>query len=127
MPKPAFDPDDYVNPDAPEEERLLRPDHPRVRDMSYDANRLRQGLDLYKQSIQIAVMQPWDDRDPEVDNPGETLELYIKERPRGPGYVCDFLYRAPDLPVTVYGTLINQDRGLMVNELELWRGGPFTR
>ena len=88
---------------------------------------MRQGLDLYKQSIQIAVMEPWDGRDPDSDEPGETLELYVKERPRGPGYVCDFIYRAPDLPVTGYGVLVNEGRGWMVNELELCRGGPFTR
>jgi hypothetical protein len=54
---------------------------------------------------------------------GPSLELFIKERPRGRGYVCDFVYREPGLPVALYGTLVNEGNGLMVNEVELWRGG----
>jgi hypothetical protein len=37
MPEPEFTATDYVNPDAPEDERRIRPDHRRVRDLSYDA------------------------------------------------------------------------------------------
>lgn len=60
MPKPEFAADDYVNPKAPEDERRLRPDHPRVRDHSHDCARSTQELELWKGSFIATVMEPWD-------------------------------------------------------------------
>jgi hypothetical protein len=102
---------------------LLRPDHPSVRDLSYDRSRGRQLIDLYKS----ALFDPGWDRDDLLDPDDkstwrtERLELYIKERPRGAGYVADFIYNTRSLPVIVYGILINRGRGLEVAELELFR------
>ncbi|WP_329453169.1 hypothetical protein OG894_41960 (plasmid) [Streptomyces sp. NBC_01724] len=126
MPKPQFGPEDYVNPDAPEDERRLRPDHPRVRDRSYDYARSSQQLDLWKAALVCTVMEPWDaypdlDEIPDDAVPGPSLTLFVKERKRGPGYVADFLYQGPDLPVAVHGILANHGSGLGVVELELWR------
>ncbi len=62
-----------------------------------------------------------------VDDPedpgaaGASLELYVKEQPRGEGYVCDFVYSDPHLPVTVCGVLLRSVTGLTVGELELFR------
>jgi hypothetical protein len=62
-----------------------------------------------------------------VDDPGDpeaaaaSLELYVKEQPRGEGYVCDFVYSDPHLPVTVCGMLLRSATGLTVGELELFR------
>ncbi|MFG2439675.1 hypothetical protein [Streptomyces sp. NPDC048508] len=129
MPKPEFTPDDYVNPDAPEDERRLRPDHRRVRDRSYEYSRGSQQNDLWKSSLICTAMEPWGafpspDQDiPDDAEPGPHLVLFIKERKRGEGYVADFLYNAADLPVTVYGILANEGSGLGVVELELWRPG----
>lgn len=125
MPRPEFGPEDYENPNAPEDEQRIRADHPAVRDLSYDKGRSRQYLDLWKQSLVETSLDPWEGTDPLKDDakPGPSLELFIKERPRGRGYVCDFVYREPGLPVAVYGTLVNEGHGLMVNEVELWRGG----
>jgi len=61
-----------------------------------------------------------DDRD-DAGSTGAALELYIKEQPRGEGYVCDFVYNDPTLPVTVYGVIIRDSSGLMIGELELFR------
>jgi hypothetical protein len=118
-----YGPEDFENPDAPEDERRLRSDHPDVRDLSYDegSTRMRQRWDLLKQSLFTRVMDPWDGRDPETGIRGPYLELFIKERSRGPGYACDFLYRSHGMPCWVYGVLVNEGRGLMVNELEFWR------
>jgi hypothetical protein len=132
MPRPAYGPTDYENPDAPEGERRLRADHIDVRDLSYDLGRVRQRVDLYKGSViqtNIDGLTGDDlpDEIPDGDRPPPRLELFLKERPRGHGYVCDFIYESEDLPVTVYGTMVNHGRGLMVNELELWRGGPANR
>ncbi|MFE0737405.1 hypothetical protein [Streptomyces sp. NPDC058855] len=126
MPQPEFSADDYVNPEAPEEELRLRPDHPRVRDHSYDCSRRAQELDLWKKSLVAIVMEPWDAYPdlaaiPENAEPGPSLTLFVKERQRGPGYVADFVYKTADLPVTVHGILVNQGAGLGVIELELWR------
>ncbi|MET9887638.1 hypothetical protein ABZZ20_31795 [Streptomyces sp. NPDC006430] len=126
MPQPEFSADDYVNPEAPEDELRLRPDHPRVRDHSYDCSRSTQELDLWKKSLIATVMEPWDaypdlSAIPENAEPGPSLTLFVKERRRGPGYVADFVYKAADLPVTVHGILANQGAGLGVIELELWR------
>ncbi|MEU5248043.1 hypothetical protein AB0G81_28815 [Streptomyces asoensis] len=128
MPRPQFSADDYINPEAPEEERRLRPDHPRVRDRSYDCSRGTQELDLWKASLISFVMEPWDaypdmEEIPEDAVPGPSLTLFVKERGRGPGYVADFLYKAADLPVTVHGILVNEGAGLGLIELELWRPG----
>jgi hypothetical protein len=126
MPRPEFGPEDYENPDAPEDEQRIRADHPAVRDLSYDKGRSRQYLDLWKQSLVETSLDPWegtDQQDRHDAAPGPSLELFIKERPRGRGYVCDFVYREPGLPVALYGTLVNEGNGLMVNEVELWRGG----
>lgn len=129
MPKPHFGPDDLVDPDAPEDEQRVRPDHPAVRDRSYEVSRSRQEIDLWKGSLISEPLTPWDGyapgEVPEDAEPGPQLRLFIKERPRGPGYVCDFTYRSRDLPVVVYGVLVNEGRGLVVNELELWRS--FTK
>lgn len=122
-PKPEFTPSDYVDPDAPEGEQRIRPDHPQVRDLSYDRSRMRQLNDLYKD----ALFDPGWDRNDSIDPDDpltwqtERLELYVKERARGAGYVCDFVYNSRDLPVTLYGVLINRRRGLEVAELELFR------
>ncbi|MFH9829081.1 hypothetical protein [Streptomyces bobili] len=126
MPQPEFSADDYINPEAPEDERRLRPDHPRIRDHSYDCSRSTQEYDLWKKSLIATVMEPWDAYAdlaaiPEDAVPGPSLTLFVKERQRGPGYVADFLYKAADLPVTVHGILANQGSGLGVIELELWR------
>jgi hypothetical protein len=126
MPRPEFGPDDYENPDAPEAEQRLRAHHPAVRDLSYDEGRARQYLDLWKQSLVEISLDPWEGTDPQDRHdaePAPSLELFVKERPRGRGYVCDFVYREAGLPVAVYGTLVNEGHGLIVNELELWRGG----
>ncbi|MGW6475069.1 hypothetical protein [Streptomyces nigra] len=126
MPKPEFSADDYINPEAPYGERRLKPDHPRVRDHSYDCSRRTQELDLWKASLVSTMMEPWDaypdlENVPEDAVPGPSLTLFVKERGRGPGYVADFLYKASDLPVTVHGILANQGSGLGLIELELWR------
>ncbi|MGW5918108.1 hypothetical protein ACWFPY_03885 [Nocardia fluminea] len=49
------------------------------------------------------------------------MEIYIKDKPRGVGYVCDIVYRSDDLPVVVYAVLIDRGHGLEVGELELFR------
>ncbi|MFI5704857.1 hypothetical protein ACIA78_33055 [Streptomyces xanthochromogenes] len=126
MPKPEFSADDYINPEAPLGERRLRPDHPRIRDHSYDCSRRTQELDLWKASLVSTVMEPWDaypdlESVPEDAVPGPSLTLFVKERGRGPGYVADFLYKASDLPVAVHGILANQGSGLGLIELDLWR------
>ncbi|WP_198519597.1 hypothetical protein [Microbacterium sp. BR1] len=122
-PKPEFGPDDFENPDAPEGERRLRSDHFEVRDLSYERSRMRQLIDLYKGAVFDPGWEKRDDLDPEDETTWQTerLETYIKERPRGKGYVADFVYNSKDLPVTVYGILINRGRGLEVTELELFR------
>lgn len=121
-PQPEFGPDDFSNPDAPEDERLLRPDHPTVRDLSYERSRHRQLEDLLKGSL---IDLGWKRREQGEDGhfalQTERLELYLKERPRGNGYVSDFVFRSQDLPVIVYGILINRGRGLEIAELELFR------
>ena len=132
MPRPAYGPTDYENPDAPEGERRLRVDHIDVRDLSYDLGRVRQRFDLYKgaviqTNIDGLTGDDLPDEVPDGEPPRPRLELFLKERPRGHGYVCDFIYEFEDFPVTVYGTMVNHGRGLMVNELELWRGGPANR
>ncbi|WP_405676306.1 hypothetical protein OG239_41725 [Streptomyces sp. NBC_00868] len=128
MPQPEFRADDFVNPEAPEEERRLRPYHPRVRDHSYDCSRRTQEFDLWKGSLIATVMEPWDAYTdlaeiPQDAVPGPSLTLFVKDRVRGPGYVADFVYKAADLPVTVHGVLANQGSSLGVIELELWRPG----
>lgn len=121
--KPEFTADDYVHATAPEGERRIRPDHPHVRDLSYERSRMRQLNDLYKESM----FDPGWERDDELDADDEStwqtkrMELYIKQRARGKGYVSDFVYNSQDLPVSVYGILINRGRGLEVAELELFR------
>lgn len=60
--------------------------------------------------------------DPEDANAtGASLELFIKERPRGENYVSDFLYSDPRLPITIYGVLLSSPSGLVIGELELFR------
>lgn len=130
-PKPEFTSDDYVDPNAPEDELRIRPDHPQVRDLSYERSRMRQLNDLYKGALFDPGWEREDALDPDDESTwqAERLELYIKERSRGKGYVSDFVYRSRDLPVTVYGVLINRGRGLEVIELELFRSswGYFDR
>ncbi len=108
MPRPAYGTTDYENPDAPEGERRLRADHIDVRDLSYDLGRVRQRFDLYKGSViqtNIDGLTGDDlpDEIPDGDRPSPRLELFLKERPRGHGYVCDFIYESEDLPVTCTG------------------------
>lgn len=119
-PRPELTASDYENPDAPEEELRLRADHPLVRDLSYERSRTRQLNDLFMNSIIDLDIDP-DRRGQKSDRTPERLELYIKERSRGEGYVADFVFRSGDLPVTVYGILIDRGRGLEVAELELFR------
>ncbi|MFI1652022.1 hypothetical protein ACH4XT_34555 [Streptomyces avidinii] len=96
MPQPEFSADDYINPEAPEDERRLRPDHSRIRDHSYDCSRSTQEYDLWKKSLIATVMESWDAyldlaAIPEDAAPGPSLTLFVEERQRGPGYVADFL------------------------------------
>lgn len=61
------------------------------------------------------------DPDSDADWPHDRLETFIKDLPRGPGYVCDVVYHSEQLPVTVYAVLVNRGQGLEVAELELFR------
>lgn len=100
----------------------LPEDHIEVRDLSYDFTRTRQMVDLYKQSLfDPGFEEPGTRRLSEHVPPPDRLEIYIKQRPRGAGYVADFVYLSRDLPVRVYGVLVNFGRGLEVAELELFR------
>lgn len=92
-----------------------------------DERRLPDGAAPYKSRLdQItalgagAIVTVVDDPDdPAAD--GVSLELFIKEHPRGPDYVSDFVYSDPALPVTVYGVLLSSATGLVIGELELFR------
>ncbi len=55
------------------------------------------------------------------DWPSDRLETNVKEKPRGPGYVCDVVYHSEQLPMTVYAVLVNRGQGLEVAKLELFR------
>jgi len=99
-----------------------------IRDLSYTGSRMRQLVDLTKASFFDMGFGPRDDEAPgpgDVDSdedwPKDRLETYVKENPRGPGYVCDVVYHSEDLPVTVYAVLVNRGQGLEVAELELFR------
>ncbi|MFV8314949.1 hypothetical protein [Mycobacterium sp. 23] len=99
-----------------------------IRDLSYSRSRVGQLLDLTKGSFFDMGFGPRDDDevcasdiDVEGDWPTDRLEIYIKEKSRGPGYVCDIVYNSEQLPVTVYAVLVNRGRGLEVAELELFR------
>ncbi|MFD8104352.1 hypothetical protein ACFV24_32945 [Nocardia fluminea] len=98
--------------------------NPRVRDLSYSRSRMRQLVDLTKGAFfdmgfgERKDGTSFDDPD---NWPPDQLEIYIKDKPRGPGYVCDIVYRSDDLPVMVYAVLINRGHGLEVGELELFR------
>lgn len=99
-----------------------------VRDLSYSRSRVGQLLDLTKGSFFDMGFGPRDedvaspdDLDSDEDWPDNRLETYVKEKPRGPGYVCDIVYHSEQLPVIVYAVLINRGRGLEVAELELFR------
>ncbi len=75
-------------------------------------------LDLTKNSLfdmDFGELRSCDAENP----PRESLELYIKSRPRGPGDVADFVYSAHELPVRVYGILVTRGRP-EIAELELW-------
>ncbi|MFJ4012805.1 hypothetical protein [Streptomyces sp. NPDC090026] len=80
MPQREFLDKDFINPEAPEDERHLRPDHLLVRDLSYERSWGRQPWDAYPDLSEI----------PKGAVPGPSLTLFIKERPRGAGYVTDF-------------------------------------
>ncbi|MFF0488178.1 hypothetical protein ACFYTQ_04065 [Nocardia sp. NPDC004068] len=100
--------------------------HPdlRVRDLSYSRSRIGQLVDLTKGSFFDMGFGPQDnDADPgdDEDWPRDRIEIYIKEKSRGPGYVCDIVYRSDELPVIVYAVLVNRGNGLEVAELELFR------
>lgn len=99
-----------------------------IRDLSYTRSRMRQLVDLAKGSFLDMGFGPRDDEAPGPDDvdsdedwPSDRLETYVKECPRGPGYVCDVVYQSEDLPVTVYAVLVNRGQGLEVSELELFR------
>jgi hypothetical protein len=99
-----------------------------IRDLSYSRSRLGQLLDLTKGSFFDMGFGPRDDDgvdpsaiDADGDWPTDRLEIYVKEKPRGPGYVCDVVYNSEQLPVTAYAVLVNRGRGLEVAELELFR------
>lgn len=120
-PQPVFTLDDYENPEAPKGQRRIRADHFEVRDLSYDRNRSRQLIDLYKDSLIDPGYDPEQITEDESTWPSDRLELYIKRRSRGRAYVADFVYASKDLPVTVYGVFVDRGRGLEVAELELFR------
>jgi hypothetical protein len=99
-----------------------------IRDLSYSRSRVGQLLDLTKGSFFDMGFGPRYDEeidasevDADEDWPTDRLEVYVKEKPRGPGYVCDIVYNSEQLPVTVYAVLVNRGRGLEVAELELFR------
>ncbi|MFV8165308.1 hypothetical protein ACNQVK_24985 [Mycobacterium sp. 134] len=113
--------------DSKEVDFLNHPDLD-VRDLSYTRSRVGQLLDLTKGSFFDMGFGPRDDDDVTADRldndddwPSDRLEVYVKEHPRGPGYVCDVVYHSERLPVTVYGVLVNRGHGLEVAELELFR------
>lgn len=120
-PQPVFTSNDYDNPEASKGQRRIRADHFEVRDLSYDRDRPRQLLDLYKDSL----FDPGYDKEQITENettrPSDRLEMYIKRRSRGDGYVADFVYKSRNLPVIVYGVFVDRGRGLEVAELELFR------
>lgn len=128
MPKPVFTDDDYENPSAPDGERRLRSDHPLVIDASYTVTRARQRLELWKGSIRTQPLDPLEgvDLDDEHATLGPELSLYIKERSRGRGYLADFEYCEPGWTHTVYGTLVSDGAGVVINELEFWRHGSWS-
>jgi hypothetical protein len=104
--------------------------HPdlRIRDLSYTRSRIGQLLDLTKGSFFDMGFGPRDDDEVDADQldndddwPSDRLEVYIKQHPRGPGYVCDVVYHSERLPITVYAVLVNRGHGLEVAELELFR------
>lgn len=98
-----------------------------IRDLSYTRSRIGQLVDLTKGSVFDMGFGPRDDDvtadqlDEDDEWPSDRLEIYVKEHPRGPGYVCDVVYHSERLPVTVYAVLINRGQGLEVAELELFR------
>jgi hypothetical protein len=103
---------------------------PGIRDLSYSRSRDRQLLDLLKGSTIDMGFGPRDDEDDaagagdpdsDADWPSDRLETFIKDLPRGPGYVCDVVYHSEQLPVVVYAVLVNRGQGLEVAELELFR------
>jgi hypothetical protein len=98
-----------------------------IRDLSYTRSRVGQLLDLTKGSFFDMGFGPRDEDvtadqlDTDDDWPSDRLEVYVKQHPRGPGYVCDLVYHSERLPVTVYAVLVNRGHGLEVAELELFR------
>ncbi|WP_331717038.1 hypothetical protein, partial [Rhodococcus qingshengii] len=114
-----------------EEETIDFITHPdqRVRDLSYGRSRMRQLVDLAKGSFFDMGFGTQDGDEAAAgissaeDWPTSRLEIYIKEKPRGPGYVCDIVYHSENLPVTVYAVVINRGHGLEIAELELFRTG----
>lgn len=113
--------DEYENPHAPPAERRLRADHPDVIDSSYTRSRTRQLLDLFKGSLFDPGFVELENPHDETTWPTERLEIYIKERRRGPGYVSDFVYHSRKLPVVTYGIFIDRGCGIEIAELELFR------
>jgi hypothetical protein len=98
-----------------------------MNDGTHDGDHQRNERGQYRSRlVQIAGL-PRDAIITRVDDPddpgadGVSLELFIKEQPRGPGYLCDFVYSDPRLPVTVYGVLLSRATGLVIGELELFR------
>jgi transposase-like protein len=85
-------------------------------DSTFWRSRRRQIRDLHVHAL-ITTSAEFDDD----DSAAGVLELMVKEVPRGAGYVCDFVYTSPELPVTVAGVLTHGRGGLEVAELELFR------
>ena len=70
-----------------------------VRDLLYSRSRVGQLLDLTKGSFFDMGFGPRDDDEVSADEldadddwPSDRLEIYVKEKPRGAGYVCDIVY-----------------------------------
>ncbi|MEV6427224.1 hypothetical protein [Nocardia sp. NPDC051463] len=110
-------------PDTESSDYITHPD-PRICDLSYSRGRMRQLVDLNKGSFISTGLGPLSHYSSPVDDedwPRDRIEIYIKEKTRGPDYVCDIIYRSEELPVTVYAVLLNRGRGLEITELELFR------
>jgi hypothetical protein len=92
----------------------------RGRQARRDPTAYKSRLDQIAALATDAIITTVDDPD-DPDAVGASLELFIKEEPRGHNYVSDFLYSDPRLPVTIYGVLLSSPTGLIIGEMELFR------